>query len=155
MPAPNDLGHLPVRPGPETIQTLSISSLQWVVGAFIATLGAMMLVAPHQFAAAPYAALSPQLAWFGPGFLGAGASLLAVATPGPRFRYVVLAHLWAGGMLLMLAWGFALSGSWSGTSNYGVLGLGTALAPLLSSVRTKRAERITPPGTRVARPSRS
>jgi PAS domain S-box-containing protein len=112
-----------------------------VVGAFIVTLGALMLVSPHQFAAPAYAALSPRLDWFGPGFLLAGAGLIAVATPGPRFRFVLLAHFWAGSMLLILAVGFALSGSWSGTSNYGVLGLGTALAPLLAHGREEHATR--------------
>jgi hypothetical protein len=37
MSAPNSLGHLPTRSNPKTIQTLGISRLQWVVGAFIAT----------------------------------------------------------------------------------------------------------------------
>jgi signal transduction histidine kinase len=130
--APIGLSRLTSRIQLETVRSLSITSLQWTVGAFVATIGALMLVSPHQFASLAYVPVSGHLAWLGPGFLVAGAGLLAVALPSPRFRYVVLAHLWAAGMLLTLAGGFALSGSWSGTSNYGVLGLGTALAPLLA-----------------------
>jgi PAS domain S-box-containing protein len=141
------VGRIPVGRGFDTMQALSISSLQWVVGMFIATLGALMLVSPHQFSAATYSHLSPHLAWFGPGFLLAGAGLLAVATPGPRFQYVVLAHLWAGGMLLFMAAGYAFNGSWSGTSNYGVLGLGTAVAPLLTRYFPQRAQMDHPLGS--------
>jgi hypothetical protein len=130
------------RHGLERLQVLSIHSLQWVVGSFIATLGALMLVSPHQFSGAAYAPLSQQLAWFGPGFLLSGATLLAVATPAAGFRYILLAHLWAGAMLVFLAGGFALSGSWSGTSNYGVLGLGTAVAPLFAYRRTDRSSPV-------------
>src|ERR1700682_2457624 len=83
VPAPIGLGRLPAIRELETVQTLRISSLQWVVGAFLATLGALMLISPHQFAAPTYAYLSPHLAWFGPGFLLAGAGLIAVASAAP------------------------------------------------------------------------
>jgi signal transduction histidine kinase/HAMP domain-containing protein len=135
-PSPTGHGCLQVRHKLETYQTLSISSLQWVVGAFTATLGALMLVSPHQFAAPAYAYLAPHLAWFGPGFLLAGAGLIAVASPAPRLRFRLVAHAAAGAMLLVLAGGFAFSASWTGTTNYTVLGLGTILAPLLVRVRT-------------------
>ena len=72
--------------GLDTVQPLSITSLQWLVGTFIVVIGAMMLVSPHQFAAPAYAPITPQLAWFGIAFLLSGTSLLAVATPAPRFR---------------------------------------------------------------------
>jgi signal transduction histidine kinase len=128
----------PVTPGLDSVQTLSISSLQWVLGAFIATLGALILVSPHQFGAAAYGPIRPLLAWFGPGFLLGGGWLLVIATLRPSFHYVVLAHLFAGSMLVILAGGFAFSANWSGTSNYGVLGLGTALAPFVARLRTSR-----------------
>ena len=62
MPRPFGLGRLPSRRELETVQTLNISSLQWLVGAFIATLGALMLVSPHQFAAPTYAYLVSDVA---------------------------------------------------------------------------------------------
>lgn len=124
---------------PAQLRPLSLGSLQWVVGTFIAVLGALMLVSPHQFASATYAPLSPHLAWFGPGFLLAGAGLFAVATFAPAFRFVLLAHLLAGGMLLIMSGSVALSSSWTGTFNYGVLGLGLAVAPLLAYARPVRS----------------
>ena len=121
----------------ESSPSLRIGSLQWAVGGFSATIGALMLVVPYQFMSPAYGALRAQLAWWGPGLVLGGASLIAVATLAPRFRFVLLAHLWAGSMLLALAVGFAVSGSWSGTTNYLVLGLGIVCAPLLA--RTRRA----------------
>src|SRR5712691_4018710 len=116
---------------------LRISSVQWAVGGFSAAIGALMLVEPFQFAAPGYAPLRPYLAWWGIGFVLAGISLLAVAALAPRFRFMFLAHLWAGGMLLVLAVGFALGASWIGTTNNLVLGLGIVLAPLLARRRTQ------------------
>src|SRR5713226_6043827 len=118
---------------------LRISSLQWAVGGFSVAIGALMLVEPFQFGAPGYAPLRPYLAWWGIGFVLAGMSLLAVAALAPRFRFMFLAHLWAGGMLLMLAMAVALSGSWTATSNYLVLGLGIMLAPVVARPPVRRA----------------
>jgi signal transduction histidine kinase len=69
----------------------------------------------------------------------AGVSLVAVATLAPRRRFTFAAHVWAGSMLVALAAVFTMSGAWTGTSNYLVLGLGIVLAPLLSRTRAQPA----------------
>src|SRR6266849_1641626 len=118
---------------------LRISSVQWAVGGFSAAIGALMLVEPFQFAAPGYAPLRPYLAWWGLGFVLAGMSLLAVAALAPRFRFLFLAHLWAGGMLLVLAVGFALGGSWIGPTS-------SAPRPTTWSDRTLRGMPSRSPG---------
>ena len=56
---------------------LSVASLPWALGVFLAAAGAMMLVAPHQFGEPGYDALRRQLPWWGVSFCCAGAGLLA------------------------------------------------------------------------------
>ncbi len=121
------------------MQGLRIRSLQWIVGAFCAVSGAMMLVVPHQFHAPAYDALPLQPPFLGTVFLIAGAALIGVAALKPRRSLVVAAHFLAGAALLMLACLFATTGAWTGTSNYSVLGLGTALAPLLARGQQRRS----------------
>src|SRR5690349_6528766 len=58
---------------------LRTEALRWGVGAYCATLGASMLVAPHQFGTHSFVALQPHLAGCGALFLLAGVCLLAVA----------------------------------------------------------------------------
>src|SRR5258708_5992621 len=118
---------------------LKISSLRWAVGGFSIAIGALMQMEPFQFGAPGYDPLRPYLAWWGIGFVLAGMSLLAVAALAPRFRFMFLAHLWAGGVLLVLAVGFAQGASWIGATNNLVLGLGIVLAPLLARRRMKPA----------------
>ena len=117
---------------------LSITSLQWAVGLFCASTGALMLVAPHQFELVAYVASPAQLVWWGLALLSAGAGLIAVGTLAPRFRLVLATHLWAAGVLLALAAGFALSGQGGGAVNYVIIGLGTATAPGLLRFRPDR-----------------
>src|SRR5258708_37031027 len=107
---------------------LRIGSLQWAVGGFSAVIGTLMLVEPFQFAAPGYDPLRPYLAWWGLGFMLVGVSLFAVAALAPRFRFMCLAHLCAGGMLLGLAVSFAFGGSWVGAGNNLVLGPGVVFA---------------------------
>src|SRR5258708_14460397 len=111
---------------------LKISSLRWAVGGFSIAIGALMQMEPFQFGAPGYDPLRPYLVWWGIGFVLAGMSLLAVAALAPRFRFMFLAHLWAGAMLLMLTMAVAVSGSWTATANYLVLGLGIMLAPAVA-----------------------
>src|ERR1700694_2143065 len=111
---------------------LSFTSLRMAVGMFCAAMGVLMLVAPHQFNWPAFAWLQDQLTWWGVGFLAAGVGLLGVVTLAPKFGVMVLVHLWAGSLLLALAAGFVRTGGWSGAAAYIVLGLGTALAPLLA-----------------------
>jgi hypothetical protein len=100
------------------------------VGAFCALLGAMMLIVPHRFETATYATLHPHLLWWGVAFLLAGGGLLTAAVAPLRWL-AIATHFAAGGVLLTLAHGFAAGGMWGRMADYMVLGLGTALAPLL------------------------
>ncbi len=111
---------------------ITITSLRWAVGILTALIGAMMLIVPHQFSSPTYAALQPQLGLWGGVFLltGVGLLLLAVARP-PRWVQLAI-HLAVGAELLALAYGFAIVGVWTGTTNWTVIGLGTAVAPFLA-----------------------
>jgi PAS domain S-box-containing protein len=113
---------------------VSIVGLQLAVGGFCAAVGALMLVAPHQFATPLYYVMfEGQLVGRGLGFLLAGAGLLGLVALGPaRFSITMLVHAWAAAMLLVLAVGFGGPGIWTGTSNYLVLGLATAIAPVFA-----------------------
>jgi PAS domain S-box-containing protein len=113
---------------------VSIVGLLLAVGGFCAAIGALMLVAPHQFATPLYyTAFEGQLFGRGLGFLLAGAGLLGLVALGPaRFGITMLVHAWAAATLGVLAAGFGGPGIWTGTSNYLVLGLATAVAPLVA-----------------------
>ena len=110
---------------------VAIGSLQWAVGAFCTLIGALMLVTPHYFGAT-YAALRPHPIWWGALFLLTGAALLGVAALTPRRPLIIAVHLLAGAVLLIMAWGFGTVGGWNRASNYAVLAVGTAVAPLLA-----------------------
>ena len=138
MSASLGLGRLPTRIGLETVQSLSITSLQLATGVFCCAMGVLMLVAPHQFNWPVFAWLQGQLTWWGLGFLAAGVGLLIILTLVPGFGLKVVVHLWAGGLLLALAAGFVRTGVWSGMAPYLVLGLGTAFAPFLARPAFRR-----------------
>lgn len=110
---------------------LRVDSLRWSVGLFTALIGTMMLVVPDQFARPVYTTLQPYLTFWGTAFLLTGIGLLAVVVARPPRSIVVLAHLLVGIELLVLTYSIALTGAWTGTAGFGVLGLGTALAPFL------------------------
>src|SRR5205807_9721777 len=80
------------QPSSPGIAPLRITSLQWAVGGLCAAMGALMLVAPLQFASSAYTPLRPQLAWWGAGFIVAGVGLVAVAVLQPRRRFTIVAH---------------------------------------------------------------
>ena len=101
-------------------------------------MGVLMLVAPHQFSWPAFAWLQDQPTGWGIAFIAAGVGLLTVVTLAPRFDVVVLAHLLAGALLLALAAGFIRIGAWGGAAAYLVLGLGTALAPVLGRLDFQR-----------------
>lgn len=113
--------------------TIQVQTLEWMVGGFCAIIGALMLIAPHQFAIPAFSALQPYLGWWGGSFLFIGAMLLivtALALPG-SVRWI--ARLGASATLLMLARGFWLIHGWTGVVVYGVLGLGLILSVFLPS----------------------
>src|SRR3954453_22069694 len=95
--------------GDGLVQRTGTATLQWLVGLFCAVIGTLMLVAPHQFAAAAYSALRPHLPWWGAFFLLGGISLLGVAARRPGRAVVIIAHVWAGLALISLSGGFIAS----------------------------------------------
>src|SRR5512133_2630907 len=110
---------------------MRLSSFRWATGVLLALIGAMMLVVPHQFASPVYAAIQPSLSLWGLAFLAIGLGLVAVAVFRPSRWVGVTVHLLSGIGLLVLAYGFAAAGAWTGTSNWAVLGLASVLALLL------------------------
>ncbi len=112
----------------DSLPRLSPESLLWVVGLFCGLIGAFLLVAPHHFQSAPYAALLPYTLAWGTLALASGVALLAVAVLRPRRWVECAAHVLGGLTLLTLAVSFARVGAASGAALYGVLGLGMILA---------------------------
>ncbi|HEX7181805.1 MAG TPA: sensor histidine kinase [Thermoanaerobaculia bacterium] len=112
---------------------LSAESLRWAMGLLCALLGALILIAPHRFAAPPYESLAQYREVWGVAALASGVALLAVAVLRPRRRTSFPAHLLAGITLLALAASFAQSGIWVATAAYVLLGLGTAASGLIST----------------------
>ena len=117
---------------------MRIGTLQWAVGVFCAATGALMLVAPHQYPLPENAALRPRILWLGGFFVLAGAALVGVPARRPRRSLEAAAHIVGGSALLALAVGFIESGIWTGTVNYGVLALATAMAPHLHRIGESR-----------------
>jgi signal transduction histidine kinase/ActR/RegA family two-component response regulator len=107
------------------------SSLSWATGLFCAGLGALMLIAPHQFESTSYPALRTNTLGWGGAFLLAGAGLLASVALAPTRWVAVASHALAGGVLLLIAQGFGSTGGVTGSIVYGMLGLATAAAPFL------------------------
>jgi hypothetical protein len=118
-------------------------SLRWSVGLFGALLGTMMLVAPQQFSSLICAALRPALGFPGALFLLTGIGLIFVVVIRPPRPLAVLTHLLVGAEFLGLAYILALGSGWTGTSIYGVLGVGTALAPFVASQPNPRSPTMT------------
>ena len=109
---------------------VSAESLRWILGPYCAFVGAFMLVAPHRFSSAVYAALPNRAAW-GMAALAAGVALLCVTILRPRRLVGLLGHGLAGATLLALSASFLKNGAWTGTIAYGVLGLGILAAGAL------------------------
>jgi diguanylate cyclase (GGDEF)-like protein/PAS domain S-box-containing protein len=116
-----------------------IDTLQWFVGAFCLAVGALMLVAPHEFGAAAYAALRPMLGVAGLAYLLGGGALVAVAALRPGRWPTTAAHLVAAGLLLGLSASCFAGQSGLGALSYGLMGLGTAYAAVVA--RSERADR--------------
>ena len=111
---------------------LSAESLRWTLGPYCAFVGAFMLVTPHRFNAAVYAAMADYRGLWGMSALAAGVALLAVAILRPRRVVVLLGHGLAGATLLALSASFLENRAWTGVIAYGVLGLGTMMAGMLA-----------------------
>jgi PAS domain S-box-containing protein len=91
-----------------------------------------MLVVPHQFGSQAYDSLRPNMLGWGTATMAAGMAMVVVAATGGARWLTLAAHTGVSIALLALAWGFAQTGGWFGTTFYSTLGVGTALAPLLA-----------------------
>src|SRR5688500_4779898 len=113
------------------MRDIRIGTLQWAVGSFCSAIGALALVAPHQFAGPTFAFLQADIGSWGAVLFTAGVALVACAALSAPRSLVTVAHLFAGAVLLFLAGGFAATGGWSGTVVYSVLGAGTVVGGFL------------------------
>ncbi|HLG74079.1 MAG TPA: ATP-binding protein [Chloroflexota bacterium] len=118
--------------------TLSLAGLRWLMGMFIACVGALMLLVPHRFSGIAFALLRPQLNEVASAFFVLG-SALAIATAFSASRLLLNAlHVLVGLAWLLLAAGFLHAGNWSGSVRFVVFGLGTLTAPLLVHMLARR-----------------
>jgi PAS domain S-box-containing protein len=116
-------------------------TLQWAISGYSVSVGAAMLVVPHRFSAPTFALLQPDLLLWGIVFLLVGIYLFALAAITPQHKIsIAVGHILGGGLLLLLAFGFAAAQTWTGTINYGVLGIGMFL-PLLKPNAPSNSER--------------
>ncbi|MCC7366804.1 MAG: response regulator [Chloroflexi bacterium] len=102
-------------------------SLRQAIGLFSVLLGALLLVAPHQFSAAAFGLLRPYHPLLGAWVIGSGLLLMAstfLRTPRSTF---VATHLLAAAPLLAFGAAFVASGNWHGAVMCIVTGLTTAL----------------------------
>src|SRR5690348_4641164 len=120
---------------------MRITSLQWTVGASATALGALILLAPHQFTPLNVGLLGANGYWLAVWLVLAGLMLLGAAVYQPSRAYVWAAHLLAGTALLTLAWCDALLGSVSLSIGTMLWAIGTLAAPL---VRRPAAEAVGP-----------
>jgi PAS domain S-box-containing protein len=112
---------------------IRIDTLQWFIGSYIALRGALMLVAPHTLTGSHvFVPIQPYLLWLGTLQVVGGAALIAAAALAPKRSLVQIAHLLAGVSLLQASIGHILAGTWTGAAGFGVLALGTAIAPFLA-----------------------
>src|SRR4051812_39256546 len=115
-------------------------SFTWLVGIECALLGALMLVAPHQFGAVLYAPLQSHFVEWGGVFLLSGTCLLGVMALARSGVLRVVGHLVAGGSLLALGIDFGLQAAWVSSINYSLLGVATMLVPVLNATATRRTD---------------
>ena len=112
--------------------------LRWAVSVFCALVGALMLIAPHQFGGPLFAPLRSSIMPLGTAFFIIGVSLVITSTVGVRGSFVVASSVLGGCALFVLAGSFALTSSWTGVAVYTVFGVALLLSPL--------ADRGTSPG---------
>src|SRR5262245_56114072 len=109
------------------IRTLSSAALAWVIGAYSALFGAMLLVIPHVFVTSGAPSLLPTR-FLGAALLTAGVLLLGVAAFAPRWSIARVAHAVAAIGLALLAATLAASGAWMMSAAHLVLAAGLAVA---------------------------
>lgn len=112
------------------MRVFRITSLQWAIGAFSVLLGAMMLVAPHQFDSSEYATVRGNLLFWGVVFFVLGAATFAASALRLSNPLHWGIHIAGVASLLMLATGFAATGFWNWVVNYAVMAIGLLFAGL-------------------------
>ncbi len=104
--------------------------LRWAVAVFCALVGALMLIAPHQFAGATFEPLRPWLTEWGAAFFLAGVALVTTSALGIRGIPAALASTAAALVLLLLALSFLVTGGWTGVAAFGLFGLAVLVSPV-------------------------
>ena len=117
--------------------------LQWLSGVYLVLLGALVLIAPHQFDTASPGGFRLSLPWWGATFLLAGSALVMAASLGLPRRLAASAHGIVGAAYLLLAGGVLPLGAGFVASGCAVLGLGNLL---IAPTRDDSAERRAPLG---------
>jgi PAS domain S-box-containing protein len=116
----------------QTMQQTKFSILPWVVGIYCLFVAVVMLVTPHQFNAPAYHMFHGNLPGWGVVYLMAGVFLLVTAVFGSRYILSLVAHGFAGTLLLIIAYGFTLVQGWPGIVNFAMLGFVTILSGFLA-----------------------
>lgn len=116
--------------------------LRWAVSVFCALVGALMLIAPHQFAGPTFAPLRPWITLWGAAFFVSGVSLVLTSAVGLRGPFAVISCVSSALAVLILAFSFSLTGGWTGVAVYTVFGLATLLSPAFDQTSDPREEGI-------------
>ncbi|MBD0335304.1 MAG: response regulator [Cyanobacteria bacterium Co-bin13] len=114
-------------------RSLWIDTLQWFIGIYLAVRGTLMLMVPHNLSTHVFVPIQAHLPWLGSWQVIAGAALITAVTLLPHRPVIVFAHVLAGSALLQAAGGHLLAGTWTALVDFGILGIGTTLAPFLQS----------------------
>lgn len=125
--APKTLG--PGRTG------FTVGLFRVALGLFLAAVGTMMLLVPHQFASPVCSAIQPYLPAWGAAFALAGMGLLLAELLQARRAVALALHLPAAGAVATLGWGVGQAGGWVGTANLAAMSAGIVLAPFVAAQR--------------------
>src|SRR5262245_17201674 len=110
------------------VRASSTSLLSWALGLYASLFGAMLLVAPHEFAEACAALTSPQARGLGAIVLCSGVMELVAVVFAPRWTWVRTAHALMAFALAMLMICFAIGGGWVLAGAHAMLGIGMLVA---------------------------
>ena len=113
------------------MRRIQVSNLQWAAGIFCATIGTLMLIAPHQFVFMHSSVMVDNLWAWGLLFILTGCGLVSVPVLLPAPALTAAVHLLAAALLYLMALSFLPSGAWIDALNDAALGLGLCLALLL------------------------
>jgi signal transduction histidine kinase len=116
--------------------------LRWAVSVFCALVGALMLIAPHQFAGPSFAPLRPWITAWGAAFFIAGASLVTTSAVGLRGPFAVGSCISGALALVVLAFSFLMTGGWTGVTVYTIFGLAALLSALADQSSSPNEEGI-------------